>query len=86
MTKIFKRLQWKLTLSYAVVTSATIIVLAALSVGIALYTESKVQTRVFNSFYWTKTAFQDNVPYLVNDPPALQKMAGANPCTGLHLD
>lgn len=73
MTKILKRLQWKLTLSYAVVTSATIIVLAALSVGIALYTESKVQTRVFNSFYWTKTAFQDNIPYLVNDPPALQK-------------
>lgn len=73
MNKILKRLQWKLTLSYAVVTSTTIIVLAALSVGIALYTESKVQTRVFNSFYWTKTAFQDNVPYLVNDPPALQK-------------
>lgn len=73
MFKFFQRLQWKLTLSYAIVTFGTVIVLAALSVGIAIYTENKVQARVFNSFYWSKTAFQDNVPYLVNDKAALQK-------------
>jgi len=68
----FRRIQWKLTLSYAVVTVSTVIVLAALLVGIALYTESQVNTRVFDSFYWSKTAFQDNIPYLMDDPVALQ--------------
>jgi NarL family two-component system sensor histidine kinase LiaS len=72
MFKFFQRLQWKLTLSYAVVTVGTVIVLATLIVGIALYTESQANTRVFNSFYWTKTAFQDNIPFLLNDPKTLQ--------------
>ncbi len=72
MSKFFQRLQWKLTLSYAVVTVGTVIVLAALIVGIALYTEGQANTRVFNSFYWSKTAFQDNIPFLLDDPKTLQ--------------
>lgn len=73
MFKFFRRLQWKLTLSYTVVTIGTILVLAALVAGIALYTESQVSSRVYDSFYWSKTAFQDNIPYLVNDRAELQK-------------
>lgn len=72
MFKFFQRLQWKLTLSYTVVTVGTVIVLAILLVGIAMYTESQVSTRVFDSFYWSKTAFQDNIPYLVDEPGQLQ--------------
>ncbi len=72
MFRFFQRLQWKLTLSYAVVTVGTVLVLAGLSVGIALYTESQTTSRIFSSFYWSKTAFQDNLPYLLNDPQALQ--------------
>src|SRR5512141_996253 len=72
MFKFFQRLQWKLTLSYTIVTIGTIMVLAALVAGIALYAESQVSTRVFDSFYWSKTAFQDNIPYLVNNPEELQ--------------
>lgn len=68
----FRRLQWKLTLSYAVVTVGTVVVLAALLVGIAMYTENQVTTRVFDSFYWSKTAFQDNIPYLIEEPGELQ--------------
>lgn len=73
MFKFFQRLQWKLTLSYAIVTAGTVIVLAAVMVGIAVYGESTLQTRVYDSFYWSKTAFQDNVPYLVENQAALQK-------------
>ncbi|MGE5072994.1 MAG: hypothetical protein ACM3MF_06165, partial [Anaerolineae bacterium] len=68
----FQRLQWKLTLSYAVVSVGTVMVLAAFLVGIAIYTESQANARMFGSFYWSKTAFQDNVPYLVDDRAALQ--------------
>ena len=72
MIKFFQRLQWKLTLSYAVVTVGTVIVLAALIVGIAIFSQNQASSRVFNSFYWSKTAFQDNVPFLLNDRPSLQ--------------
>lgn len=72
MLHFFQRLQWKLTVSYVIVTAGTVIVLAALLVGIALYAEGQIHTRVFDSFYWSKTAFQDNVPYLVDDPATLQ--------------
>lgn len=72
MFNFFRRLQWKLTLSYAVVTISTVIVLAALLVGIATYTESQANSRVQNSFYWSKTAFQDNIPFLLEDPKTLQ--------------
>ncbi|HET6595187.1 MAG TPA: histidine kinase [Anaerolineales bacterium] len=72
MFKFFRRLQWKLTLSYAIVTVGTVIVLTALLVGIAAYFETQNNTRTFDSFYWSKTAFQDNIPYLVDDPQALQ--------------
>jgi two-component system, NarL family, sensor histidine kinase LiaS len=72
MFKFFRRLQWKLTLSYAIVTISTVIVLAAVLVGIAVYTESQANTQVFNSFYWSKTAFQDNIPFLLDDPKTLQ--------------
>lgn len=72
MFNFFRRLQWKLTLSYTIATVGTVIVLAALLVGIAMYSESQVTTRVFDSFYWSKTAFQDNIPYLIEDPANLQ--------------
>ncbi len=72
MFKFFRRLQWKLTLSYAVVTAGTVIVLTALFIGIAAYFETQNSSRTFDSFYWSKTAFQDNIPYLMEDPEALQ--------------
>ena len=72
MFNFFRRLQWKLTLSYAVVTAGTVIVLTALFIGIAAYFETQNSTRTFDSFYWSKTAFQDNIPYLMEDPNALQ--------------
>lgn len=73
MFNFFRRLQWKLTLSYAVVTAGTVIVLTALFIGIAAYFETQNSTRTFDSFYWSKTAFQDNIPYLMDDPKALQE-------------
>jgi NarL family two-component system sensor histidine kinase LiaS len=72
MFKFFRRLQWKLTLSYAVVTAGTVIVLTVLFIGIAAYFETQNSTRTFDSFYWSKTAFQDNIPYLIDEPQALQ--------------
>lgn len=68
----FRRLQWKLTLSYAFVTAATVILLSILLIGLALFAESQNSTRTFDSFYWSKTAFQDNIPTLLDDPEALQ--------------
>ena len=73
MFKFFRRLQWKLTLSYAVVTAGTVIVLTVLFIGIAAYFETQNSTRTFDSFYWSKTAFQDNIPYLIDEPQALQE-------------
>ena len=68
----FRRLQWKLALSYAVVTAGTVIVLAALLVVFALAVEQQSTDRTYDTFYWSKTGFQDNIPYLINDRPALQ--------------
>lgn len=68
----FGRLQWRLTISYAIVTAGTVMVLAAVFVAIALTTDSVTTDRTFQSFYWSKTAFQDNVPFLLDDPAALQ--------------
>lgn len=73
MFNYFRRLQWKLTLSYAVVTAGTVLVLTTLLIGIAVYFETQNNSRTFDSFYWSKTAFQDNIPYLLEDPQALQK-------------
>jgi NarL family two-component system sensor histidine kinase LiaS len=73
MFKFFQRLQWKLTLSYALVTAGTVIVLTILLIGIAAYFETQNNSRTYDSFYWSKTAFQDNIPYLLDDPRALQK-------------
>jgi NarL family two-component system sensor histidine kinase LiaS len=73
MFNFLRRLQWKLTVSYAIVTAGTVIVLAVLLIWIALYFESRNDTRTFSSFYWSKTAFQDNIPYLLDDPRALQE-------------
>jgi hypothetical protein len=66
MFKFFSRIQWKLTLSYAFVTAGTVIVLAALLVGIALYAENLNNSRTYDSFYWSKTGFQDNIPYILH--------------------
>ncbi len=68
----FQRWQWKLTLSYALVTAGTVVVLSGVLAVVGIATESQVQTRLFNSFYWSKTAFQDNIPYLMNDHVGLQ--------------
>jgi signal transduction histidine kinase len=72
MFKFFSRIQWKLTLSYAVATAGTVIVLTVLLVGVALYFEVQNNSRTIDSFFWSKTGFQDNIPYLVDDPQALQ--------------
>jgi signal transduction histidine kinase len=72
ISTFFQRLQWKLTLSYALVTVSTVLVLAGLMVGIVIYLDSQAPGE-FSSFYWSKTAFQDNVPYLMDDRPALQR-------------
>ena len=73
MFNFFRRLQWKLTLSYAVVTAGTVIVLTLLLIGIAVYFEAQNNSRTHDSFYWSKTAFQDNIPYLLDNRQALQK-------------
>lgn len=72
MLKFFRRLQWKLTLSYALVTAGTVIVLTVMMVAIAIYFSSENTSRTYDAFYWSKTGFQDNVPYLLDDPQALQ--------------
>src|SRR5688572_25125407 len=73
MFKFFRRLQWKLALSYAVVTAGMVVVLSLLLVGIAVYFETQNDSRTYDSMYWSKTVFQDNIPYLLDDPQALQK-------------
>jgi signal transduction histidine kinase len=72
MFNFFRRLQWKLTLSYAIVTAGTMIVLTIVAIAIAVYFETQNNSRTFDSFYWSKTGFQDNIPYLLDDPRALQ--------------
>ena len=72
MFNFFRRLQWKLTLSYSVVTAGTVIVLTMLLISIAVYFETQNNSRTHDSFYWSKTAFQDNIPYLLDDPQSLQ--------------
>jgi signal transduction histidine kinase len=72
MLSFFRRLQWKISLSYAVVTICSVIVLTAMMVGFAILIESQVDTRIYDSYYWSKTAFQDNIPYLLEDRAALQ--------------
>lgn len=73
MLNFFRRLQWKLTLSYAVVTAGTVIVLTILVIAILVYFETQNNSRTYDSFYWSKTGFQDNIPYLLDDPQALQE-------------
>lgn len=73
MRTFFRRIQWKLTLSYVVVTAGTVTVLAALIVAIVILTEKRASDQLYSSFYWSKTAFQDNVPFLMDDPKGLQK-------------
>ncbi len=72
MFKFFHRLQWKLTISYAIVTAGSVIVLAGVLVGITIFAENLTTSRTFDSFYWSKTGFQDNLPYLIDDPAAMQ--------------
>ena len=86
MYKFFRRLQWKLTLSYAVVTAGTIVVLTVLMTGIAVYFETQNSRRTYDSFYWSKTAFQDNIPYLLDDPQALQAWLDRVQKTGFIWD
>ena len=68
----FSRLQWRLTLSYAAVTAGTVIILAAVFVGIAIAADNLTTDRTYESFYWSKTGFQDNVPFMIEDPVTLQ--------------
>lgn len=68
----FSRLQWRLTVSYAVVTAGTVMVLAALFVVITLTANSLTNDRAQQAFFWSKTAFQDNIPFLGDDPAGLQ--------------
>lgn len=86
MFKFLSRLQWKLTLSYAVVTAGTVVVLSALFIVIAVFFETQNGRRTFDSFYWSKTAFQDNIPYLLDDPQALQTWLDRVQRTGFTLN
>jgi len=86
MVKFFRRLQWKLTLSYAVVTAGTVIVLTMLLIGIAVYFETQYSRRTYDSFYWSKTGFQDNIPYFLDNPQALQKWLERVQQTGFTLN
>jgi signal transduction histidine kinase len=72
MIKFFSRIQWKLTVSYALVTMSTITVIALSLVVFAVIAESQNANHVNSSFYWSKTGFQDNVPLLLEDPDSLQ--------------
>jgi two-component system, NarL family, sensor histidine kinase LiaS len=72
MFNYFRRLQWKLTLSYAVVTAGTVFVLTVLLIGFAALLDVQNSNRTFDSFYWSKTAFQDNIPYMMDDSQVLQ--------------
>lgn len=72
MFAFFRHLQWKLTLSYSVVTAGTVILLTTFLVGSALFVDNLSSQRVFSSYYWSKTAFQDNIPFLIKDSAALQ--------------
>jgi two-component system, NarL family, sensor histidine kinase LiaS len=72
MFNFFRRLQWKLTLSYVVVTAGTMIVLTILAIAILVYFDSQNNSRTYDSYYWSKTGFQDNIPYLLDDPQSLQ--------------
>lgn len=71
MLSYFRSIHWKLTLSYAFVTAAAVVFIAALLVGTALVAESLNTSRTHDSFFWSKTAFQDNIPDLIDDPKAL---------------
>jgi signal transduction histidine kinase len=93
MFRFFRRFQWKLTLSYALVTAGTVVVLTALFIGIVayfetqkVYFESQNSKRALDSFYWSKTAFQDNIPYLLDDPQALQTWLDRIQKTGFTRD
>jgi len=86
MLNFFRRLQWKLTLSYAVVTVGTVIVLTALFIAIALYFEFQNNNRTYDSFYWSKTGFQDNIPYLLEEPDRLQEWLERVQQTGFTWD
>ena len=72
MFNFFRRLQWKLSLSYTIVTAGTVIVLTIFLISIAGYYNSQNDLRTYDSFYWSKTAFQDNIPYLLEDSQSLQ--------------
>lgn len=73
MLNFFRRIQWKLTLSYALVTAGTVIFIAVLLVGLASYLELTNTNNTFDSMFWSKTAFQDNIPFLLDDPEGLQE-------------
>jgi signal transduction histidine kinase len=72
MKKFFSRIQWKLTLSYAIVTAGTVIFLAFILAGAAAVAENVNSNRTWDSIYWSKTGFQDNIPFLLNEPVAMQ--------------
>lgn len=72
MLKFFRRIQWKITCSYALVTAGTVIVLAAALVAAALWIDTSNANHTWDSMYWTKTAFQDNIPFMLDDPETMQ--------------
>lgn len=86
MLRFFRRLQWKLTLSYAIVTVGTVIVLTVLFIAIAVFFEFQNSNRTYDSFYWSKTGFQDNIPYLLEDPERLQEWLERVQQTGFTWD
>ena len=68
----FQRLQWQLTLSYVIVTMATVIVLGLLIVGVTIVAENQSSVQTNNSIMWTRMAFESNIAQLLTDPIGLQ--------------
>ncbi len=60
-------------MSYAFVTAGTVTFIAVLLVVSASVMESVNSNSNWDSMYWSKTAFQDNIPYLLDNPAALQE-------------
>lgn len=71
--RFFRSLQWRLTSSYVLVTFATFAVIAALVTLLVITVEGASRSDIQGTFFWSKTAFQDNVPFLLDNPAQLQQ-------------
>ncbi len=73
-------------MSYVAVTVGTVMVLGALMVGISVMFENGISSRVQKSVDWSGSAFEDNIPYLMGDPAALQAWLARVQADGFTAD